>query len=255
MASTHTHTHTHTQSWYWYKCHLIHMVHIYLIQCQWYWVILHVLAFNLFATRTYDLEAHGDTIGWGSATTRKGVRSIPDYVTGIFHWHNPSGRTMTLGVDSASNTIKHQEYFLGVKSGRCVGLTTLQPLRADCLEIWDPQFPGTLRACPGLYRNAQKSLARSGRKKANLSVRMAWIFLRRLALQGGKKLDDSTRHDAVEIARVPVMLPSFFPSRSGKGLISTPVQGLFTFTYHLKILKDILTFRLLMSTIVDVPHR
>ena len=25
------------------------------------------------------------------------VRSIPDDVTGIFHWHNPSGRTMALG--------------------------------------------------------------------------------------------------------------------------------------------------------------
>jgi len=49
-------------------------------------------------------------------------------------------------------------------------------------------------------------------------------FLRRLALQGGeKKLDDSSRLDVVEIARVPDMLPSLFPSWSGKGLISTPV--------------------------------
>jgi hypothetical protein len=33
---------------------------------------------------------------------------------------------------------------------RCVGLTTLPPSRADCFEIWEPQPPGTLRACPGL---------------------------------------------------------------------------------------------------------
>jgi hypothetical protein len=38
------------------------------------------------------------------------------------------------------------------KGGRCVGLTTLPPLYADCLEIWEPEPPGTLGACPGLYR-------------------------------------------------------------------------------------------------------
>jgi len=36
-------------------------------------------------------------------------------------------------------------------------------------------------------------------------------FLRRLALQG-KKLDDSSRLDVVEIARVIDMLPILFPS-------------------------------------------
>ena len=41
----------------------------------------------------------------------------------------------------------------GVKIGRCVRLTTLPPSCADCLEMCDPQPPGTLRACPGLYRD------------------------------------------------------------------------------------------------------
>ena len=55
------------------------------------------------------------------------------------------------GVDAASNRKEYQEYFLGGKGGRCVGLTTLPPSYADCLEIWEPQPPGgTLRACPGL---------------------------------------------------------------------------------------------------------
>jgi len=31
------------------------------------------------------------------------------------------------GVDSASNRNEYQEYFLGVKSGRCVRLTILPP--------------------------------------------------------------------------------------------------------------------------------
>jgi len=31
----------------------------------------------------------------------------------------------------------------GCKGGRCVGLTTLLPSCADCLDIWEPQPPGT----------------------------------------------------------------------------------------------------------------
>jgi len=53
-------------------------------------------------------------------------------------------------VDSASDRNEYQEYFLGGKGGQCVGLTTLPPSCADCLKIWEPQPPGTLRACPGL---------------------------------------------------------------------------------------------------------
>jgi hypothetical protein len=40
-----------------------------------------------------------------------------------------------------------------VRGGLCVGLTTLLTSCADCLEIWEPQSPGTLRACPGVYRD------------------------------------------------------------------------------------------------------
>jgi hypothetical protein len=32
------------------------------------------------------------------ATRRKVAGSIPDGVTGIFDWHNPSGRTLALGL-------------------------------------------------------------------------------------------------------------------------------------------------------------
>ena len=50
------------------------------------------------------------------------------------------------------------------------------------------------------YRGADKSLARPGRKKANVSVRMAWISFG--ALPCRKKKLDSSRLDVVEIARV-----------------------------------------------------
>jgi len=59
------------------------------------------------------------------------------------------------GVDSTPNRNEYQQYFLreGGKGGRCVGLTTLPYSCADCLEIWEPQRPGTLRACPGPCRD------------------------------------------------------------------------------------------------------
>ena len=47
-------------------------------------------------------------------------------------------------------TYIYQEYFLGGKGGRCVGLTTLPSSCANCLEIWERQPPGTLQACNGI---------------------------------------------------------------------------------------------------------
>jgi len=37
-----------------------------------------------------------------------------------------------------------------VKGGRCLGLTNLPLSCADCLEIWEPQLPGTRTVCPDL---------------------------------------------------------------------------------------------------------
>jgi hypothetical protein len=57
-----------------------------------------------------------------------------------FHWHNPmalSTKNISLGG--------------GAEGGRCLRLTTLPPSCVDCIEIWEPQTPETLRACPGLY--------------------------------------------------------------------------------------------------------
>ena len=52
--------------------------------------------------------------------------------------------------DSASNKNEYQECSLGGKGGRGVGLTTLPLSCADCIEIWELQPPGTLRAYAGL---------------------------------------------------------------------------------------------------------
>ena len=52
------------------------------------------------------------------------------------------------------------------------------------------------------YTAADKSLARPGRKTGNVSIGMARISFGLLALQEKKKVDDSSRLDVVEIARV-----------------------------------------------------
>ena len=49
------------------------------------------------------------------------------------------------GLDSASNRNEYQEYCLGGKGGRCVGITTLPPSCVDCLgnvgasASWNPK--------------------------------------------------------------------------------------------------------------------
>jgi hypothetical protein len=55
---------------------------------------------------------------------------------------------MALRSTQPLNRNEYQEYFLGDKGGQCVRLTTLPPSCADCLAIWKPQPPGTIRACP-----------------------------------------------------------------------------------------------------------
>ena len=56
---------------------------------------------------------------------------------------------MALGLTQTLTEMSTRTISLG-KGGRFVGLTTLKPSCADCLEIWEPQPPGNLWACPGL---------------------------------------------------------------------------------------------------------
>jgi len=80
---------------------------------------------------------------------------IPDGVIGIFHQHNPSGRIVALGSTQHVKEIGTRNISWGSKGGRCVRLTTLSLLCADCLEIlwsstsWNPQ---------GLSRTVMDSL-------------------------------------------------------------------------------------------------
>ena len=98
-----------------------------------------------------SLETHFSIQGmWWPATTQQFVGSIPDGIIGIFRWQNPSGRTMSLGSTQPPTQMSTRNISLGGKGGRYVGMTTLPPLCADCLEIWEPQTAGALGACTGI---------------------------------------------------------------------------------------------------------
>jgi hypothetical protein len=93
------------------------------------------------------LGARGGTVLWGTAL-QAGSSQVRFLMSLEFFrlLYNPE-------FDSASNRNEYQEYFLRGKGGRCVGLTTLPPSCADCLEIWEPQPPGTLKDWIGLNRD------------------------------------------------------------------------------------------------------
>ena len=97
--------------------------------------------------------AHVGAVGWGTALQ---AGSIPDCVIGIVHRHNPSRRTMTLGSTQPLTETSTRNISCGWgdgKGSRCVGLTTLPPSYADCLEICETQPPGAQKTCLGLYRD------------------------------------------------------------------------------------------------------
>ena len=76
------------------------------------------------------------------ATSRKVAGSIPDDVTGIFLWHNPSRPHYGPGVDSASNRNEYQEYFLGGKGGVPI------VLKSGSLSLLE--HSGSVQACNGI---------------------------------------------------------------------------------------------------------
>jgi len=75
-------------------------------------------------------------------TSRKVAASIPRWGHWDFSLTYPSGTVF----DSASKRNERQNCLLG----RCVGLTTLLPSCADCVEILGAQPPGALGTCPGI---------------------------------------------------------------------------------------------------------
>jgi len=84
------------------------------------------------------------------ATKWKVADSIPATVSGFFIDIKSHSSHYGPGINSASNRNEYQEYFLGVKSGQYVRLTTLPPSCAVVTKSGNLNFLRTLWACPGL---------------------------------------------------------------------------------------------------------
>ena len=107
----------------------------------------------------YYIDTH--THIWGTAvaqwlkccaTNRKVAGPIPAGVSGFFIDIKSFRSHYGLGVDSASNRNEYREHFLGIKSGRCLRLTTLPPscavvTKSGSLNFLEPSGP--VQACNG----------------------------------------------------------------------------------------------------------
>ena len=110
------------------------------------------------------------------ATSRKVTGSFPDGITGIFHWHNPYGRTMSLGLTQPLTETSTSNVSLGGKGVLCVWLTKVTTFMCQLFwnmgasTSWNPQglsrpvmgvlylltfnlFPFRLMLCNMVYRH------------------------------------------------------------------------------------------------------
>jgi len=97
----------------------------------------------LFRKRTGDYY-YDEGTRWHSwlrhdATSRKVAGSIREVVTETFHWHNPSGHTMGLGLIQPLTEMSTRNISWGVKAAWSYGWQSYHLHVLDCLEIWDPQ--------------------------------------------------------------------------------------------------------------------
>ena len=89
----------------------------------------------------------------GGATSRKVAGSIPDGVIGIFHWHNPSCRTMTLGSTQPLTEMSTSNISWGIKAAGAYGwhpynLHVPTVLKSEILKLLEPSGP--VQACNGI---------------------------------------------------------------------------------------------------------
>jgi hypothetical protein len=103
------------------------------------------------------------------------------------HWHWQSFWPHSgPGINTVSSSKEYQEYYLGVKDGRCLGLTTLPSSCSDCLEIWDSQPPGTRIALPCTF-----TIRLSSRRHSVNTYSISFRYLGYKATTVGQKFNDN----------------------------------------------------------------
>jgi hypothetical protein len=87
------------------------------------------------------------------ATSRKVGGSIPDGVTGIVHWHNPSGRTMFLGLTQPLTEMNTRNNSWGVRVAGAKGWQTYHlhvPIVLKSGSLNHLETYGPVQACNGI---------------------------------------------------------------------------------------------------------
>ena len=104
-----------------------------------------------------------------SLQARRFAGSIPDGVIGIFHWHNPYGRTVALGLTQSLTEMSTRNISWEVKAASAYGWQPYHHyvpivLKSGSLKLLEPS--GTVQACNGIviafqwqqcYANAPQS--------------------------------------------------------------------------------------------------
>jgi len=85
--------------------------------------------------------AHSSTVCSDCATNQ--LRFDSRCCCYIFYSYKQAGCTIAWGLTQLFKN-EYQEYFLECKHGEYVRLTTWPPSCSKCMEIWEPQPPGTL---------------------------------------------------------------------------------------------------------------
>jgi len=87
------------------------------------------------------------------ATSRKVAGPIPDGVIGIFHWHNPSGRTMALELNQPLTEMSTRNISFVVKAAGAYGWRPYQlhvpiVLKSGSLNLLEPSR--AVQSCNGI---------------------------------------------------------------------------------------------------------
>ena len=97
------------------------------------------------------------------ATIWKVAGSIPDGIIGFFHWHNPFGRTMALGLAESLTEMSTRNVFWGVKAAGAYGwqpyhLHVPNVLKSGSLSLLE--LSGPVQACNGIATPLTCNLSR-----------------------------------------------------------------------------------------------
>ena len=112
------------------------------------------------------------------ALRRKVAGSIPDGVIGIFYWHNPSGRTMALGMtqpltEMSTRNISWRVKAAGAYNWQLYYLRVLIVLKFGSLSLLE--HSGTVQACNGIALLLQMSYAEKAKFRWHLGNKLCIV--------------------------------------------------------------------------------